>query len=237
MKSNVLWKIEEPRDSVLAECGLRSPPILMCQPCSVCAYGNIYEDPLPLVLEWLPGSAVIGDFSWPGGGRVAVKKNVFDVIKNQCGDDVRGGAIGMVQDPRLERPKRPNRAKPRIWLPYDGPELIELISTYTVPLHDMTTQEVISRCTACGRERCQITGFQLKEHRWDSAKMVAVEYDRPRLEKQGVFLRRSDVTGHFVFRATGCPNWILCTDEFKHFIEEHGFTNIDFLEWGEIVDD
>jgi hypothetical protein len=38
-----------------------------------------------------------------------------------------------------------------------------------------------------------------------------------------------------IFRVAEFPGWILCTDEVKQLIESHGFTNVSFLEMGEVL--
>ncbi len=73
-------------------------------------------------------------------------------------------------------------------------------------------------------------------HRWDPQKQDLVPNWKPREPGKGLFISRSAIYGYPIFFAEEFSTPIFCTDEFKRFIEEHGFTNIDFLEWGEIVD-
>ena len=237
MNKGTLWYLKEPLDTSFAQAGGRSPdkrivPAL----CARCGRGARYVTPRPLILEWEPGADVIGDFTWPGGGRVAVKRTVFDILARKF-SGFHAENVEMVQDPKLKRPKRPaSRSKPRIWLPYTGPELVELWPDCPVPFLPATTFEVAWRCEDCGNEPLQLSGIELKMQRYDSDTGELVPDHHPRVPGKGVFVSASAVGDHPIFRLTESAGTILCTDEVKSFVLREGFTNVDFGEYGDVVE-
>jgi len=222
-------------ETPFARAGLRSPnrhvvPAL----CDSCGRGGRYERPKPLVFEWEPGSDIIGDFTWPFSSRVAVRRPVFDSLAREF-SGIHVEAVEMIQDPKLKPPKRrTSRSKPRVWLPYTGPELVELWPDREVPFLPETTIIVPLRCKNCGRELREISGFEVKAHRYDPRKGELVPDLQPRVPGQGVFVASSEVADP-IFRLQEFTEAIFCTDEVKSFIEREGFTNIDFLECGDVV--
>lgn len=234
--ANRIWLIDAIFDSSFAGCLHGSPPEIVNKPCSGCYEGATYTTPYPILMEWSPGSDRIGDFSWPGSGRCIVKASVFDIIVKRFAV-VRSGSVVMHQDPKLRLPKNKKRAKPRIWLPYEGPSLVEMIPEHRAPIHSRTTWEPSTQCQVCGKWGKQLTGPEWKMHRWDQQKQDLVPNWKAREPGKGLFISRSAIAGYPILWAEEFSTPIFCTDEFKHFIEDQGFTNIDFLEWGEIVDD
>lgn len=233
MNRGTIWKLVEPFDTRYAQCGLRSPARVTSNPCAHCTIGQTYELPMPLVFEWEVGSDTIGDFAWPGLGRVAVTQRVLSVLAEVS--SVEGGDIDMIQDPKLKRPKNPRRAKPRVWLPYTGPELRELIvphHTHTLP---ETTFDIVKRCAICGRERRNLVGVEVKQHKWSTEIEDLVPIRTPRAPGQGLFVSGADVRKAGLFRVHELPVPILCTDAIKAKLEEAKLTNLDFLEYGEAL--
>ena len=133
MSTSNIWQLWEPLDTPHAQCGLRSPPQVTHVPCTHCYLDATYELPTPLAFEWEAGSDRIGDFVWPGPWRAAVVTRVIDYLAKNKVPMIKAGTIEMVQDPRLKRPKSPRRAKPRVWLPYEGPTLVELVVEHREP--------------------------------------------------------------------------------------------------------
>jgi hypothetical protein len=166
---------------------------------------------------------------------VAVKKSVFDALARKF-RGIHTEPVDMVQDPRLRSPKRASaRNKPRVWLPYSGPELVELWLDHVTPFLPATTTQVDWHCDNCGREPRSITGVETKSHRYDQNKKDLVPDVHPRAHGQGVFVAAANVKDHPIFRLEEFSGSILCTDKVKSFIESEGFTNVDFLEYGDVV--
>jgi len=235
-KKNAIWTLHKIVESPFAECLHGSPREVLTKPCANCFEGATFKISYPIVIEWIPGSDILGDFTWPGEGRAVVKFSVYNAVQSRF-PMVRFDSVQMMQDPKLRIPKNKRRAKPRIWLPYEGPELIELIPTYRAPVHPSTTWEFSSLCETCGKSSKMLAGAESKMQRWDQKRQVLVPNWKAREPGKGLFISRSAIAGYPIFWAEEFSTPIFCTDEFKHFIEDRGFTNIDFLEWGEIVDD
>ncbi len=234
MSTAKVWKIAEPMDSRFARCDLRSPERVLDPPCKKCGLGDKYVMPTPLQFEWEAGSDQIGDFVWPGRGRVAVIEAVVSFLVGKT-VSVKAGPIEMVQDPKLKRPKSLRRSKPRVWLPYEGPALVELVVEHHVGILPETTTEVSSKCAQCGREARELTGVEVKQHLWSPEIMDLVPHHVPRIPGQGVFVARADVVTAGLFRLAQFPYAIFCTDEVKALLEGAQFTNLDFLECGDVV--
>lgn len=231
-----IWCVDSAFESNFAECGIRSPWETQNRPCLSCYKGATTIIPYPLVIEWLPGSNVVGDFSWPGCGRAIIKKRISDdMLKRFSMLELR--EIEMIQDHHLRVPKNKSKAKQRVWLPYDGEPLVELVPLCCFPESPRTTNRVAFRCDVCGRETTQLEGFELKEHRWDQIKQDLVPYMKPREAGRGLFISRNFVKDCPIFRVESFLSSIFCLNEFKNFIEDQGYTNIDFLEYGEVSDD
>ncbi len=236
MNSNTIWKLHRAFDTAFAECLHGSPRETIAKPCPKCYADATYRVPYPILIEWSPGSDVLGEFIWPGDGRIIVKMCVFETIQARF-PVVRSDTVQMMQDPKLRIPKNKKRARARIWLPYDGPPLVELIPTYRTRVHPKTTWELSDPCEVCGKSSKRLIGFEEKMHRWDQQKQDLVPNWKAREPGKGLFISRSAIAGYPIFFVEELSTPIFCTDEFKHFIEEQGFTNIDFLNWGELVDE
>ena len=231
-----LWRLIEQLETPYAEAWLRSPARhVKPAACDYCGRGAEYEDPRPLVIEWEAGSDVVGDFVWPGGGRVAAQRRVFDIMTANL-RGIEPGSVEMVQDPKLKRPTRKTRrTRPRVWLPYEGPELVELWVQRSVHTAPGTAIEPKKPCPKCGHEAWTWSGVEVKQHIWDKEQMKLVPLFIPRDPERGLRIRASDVEGASIFRTIEFPNGILCTDAVRELIERERFTNVDFLDYGDLV--
>jgi hypothetical protein len=194
--------------------------------------GNVYEMPVPLVLEWEVGSDTVGDFTWPSGGRVAVKQSAFEAMATRLPDLI-SAPVEMVQDPKLKVPKRKSRSKPRVWLPYQGPPLVELVVDRFVQLLPETTTELVSRCEVCGSESRKLVGVEVKQHKWDPSRQDLVSLVIPRVIGKGLFVPEASAESAPFFRSKDFPQPILCTEKARDLILSLRLTNVDFLEYGE----
>jgi hypothetical protein len=169
----------------------------------------------PLIIEWEPGSDVIGDFTWPGFNlEVVVSQKVKEAFEVQF-PEVGFASIQFWQNPRLTRPALPNkRTKPRVWLPYSGSDLWEIIPQKWFHLDcDKSNVVVEKQCSTCGKiiykKRSWTDRFVIDDSSWE---------------------------GENIFRIYEYPGPIYCTEDAKIFIEKSGFSNIRFSEEGEIRD-
>ena len=188
-----------------------------------------------LTIEWMPGADVIGDFSWDESGTWPILQ---EQVLNELAARFRGFAaapVEMTESPKVRRPQRiTKRTKPRVWLPYTGPTLHQLWITKIVPIDlEKSTVRLVRQCATCGRERYELCGAEHKEPYWDREQRVYVRLRKPRDPGEGLFVREIDLERVDMFRVKEFDGWKCCTDRAKDFIEEHGYTNVDFMELGE----
>lgn len=183
----------------------------------------------PLIIEWEPGSDLVGDFTWPGvNSEVIVKESVANVLHAA---DVPGFELGPVHMQENSEPAKRRSKKPQITLPYSGPQLWELWVPVRVNIdRERTTIEEIKRKD--GTVDHKLIGYQHEETSWDQLRMELIKQMHQRVEGQGLFVPTT--TG--IFRVEEYPGFILCTDAVKRLIEEHDFTNVSFLEMGDVID-
>jgi hypothetical protein len=106
----------------------------------------------------------------------------------------------------------------------------------------LTTATLARRCQICGYERWQLEGHEQWEHevqiqRSGGTIIGYVDHmvHHPRVSGKGLYLRAADLAGADLFGVYEFPGWILCTERVKEFIEEQQFTNVTFLETGELI--
>jgi hypothetical protein len=234
MTESKLWALQQPHDSTFAWCWLRSPPEEIEEPCGQCQIRTVYRESYPLELEWEVGSDQVGDFSWPGGGRIAVTATVARELCRRF-PGLGTGPVNMIQDPRLRRPKTRRPAKPRVWLPYEGPPLVELLVTTFMPALPGTTTKVRHRCAHCGAEARSLIGVEEKGHRWDIRQEKLRVFHRRRRPGQGLYLAKRNLGRAGILRCTSFPQAIVCTDEARDVIVRLGPSNVDFIEFGSLL--
>ena len=189
--------------------------------CAAC--GNRF-DVDPLRVEWDEGSEKIADFV-SARAHVVVREAVLDEIATVC-RGWRKGAVEMPDHPNLRRPLAPGRgAKRRVWLPYEGPQLVELVPTLDVEILPQSTVVIDWSCQTCGR--IVYKAFNGIERR-DSRTFT------PRVAGQGLFFENRLLTGAVIFRPK-YSGLLLCSDGAREFIQSRGYSNIEFLEVGELV--
>lgn len=166
----------------------------------------------PLVIEWLPGSDQVGDFTWPGS-EVVVSERVRQEFESRF-RAFEFHEVQMYQDPKLKRPQRvTKRTKPRVWLPYEGPPIWDLQPTvWCSLLIEQSGLKLLGVCPGCG--------VQL--------------YERPPLETRFLIVDPTTWRGEDVFRIREYPGQIFCTETVKTLVEDRGFTNVGFRFDGEI---
>lgn len=190
--------------------------------CPVC---NLVDEP-PLLLEWDDGGDQIADFVHCGA-RCLLRRTVAEQIVTRF----EGAAIRAVQyidHPKLYRPKGRTK-RVRVWLPYDGPELVELVWTRRVVASPLSTMRIKKQCPACGS--VSLDGAYACEgiETWQGL------VHTPRDPTRGIFVSKDQMAGSDFcwIRGTGRR---LFTDRVKEFLEAQKFTNLRFLEIGNVIE-
>ena len=83
-----------------------------------------------------------------------------------------------------------------------------------------------------GVQHFEVSGVQHLEQIWDQERAELVTVLHPRVEGKGVIVPQAQG----IFRVREFPAWVFCTDDVKRLIEEHGFTNVSFLEMGDTLE-
>jgi hypothetical protein len=168
----------------------------------------------PLIIEWESGSDMIGDFIWPGFDDELV---IAQKVKDDFGGRFREIEFGMVefwQNPRLKRPtKIMHRSKPRIWLPYAGPPLWDVLPKSWCHLDLLQSNvTIVKECLTCGK----------------------VIYKTPPSPQRNLVIDPATWSGEGIFHIHEYPRWIFCTELVKESVEKARFNNVSFLEDGVI---
>jgi hypothetical protein len=219
-----IWVFYDPSDHAYAQAGLRgtwTPP---------------EEGPerriQPLIIEWEPGSDVIGDFTCTGfGSGWVVTEEVGEMLLARFkGFEL--GPVEMIQDPKLKRTRQiTRRAKRRVWLPYDGPPLYEVWATHQVkPDLDRSTLANVRRDEGTDELCYDVEGEERIEYSGVFPDLCRKRV--PREQGKGIYVVEADLDGADIFDIEGC-GWIFCTHSVREFIIEQQFTNVDFFEMGE----
>lgn len=186
-----------------------------------------------LVIEWEPGSDVVGDFTWVNADEVAVTERVgAALLEHFRGFEL--GPVEMVQDPKLKRPRQlTRRGRRRIWLPYQGPPLRYLLVTAQVSADlERSTLTPQGIHPDYGYMRYQVEGHGHLE--WHGRYPDPVETVRvPRQPGKGVYIAAAALEGADIFRVVQLPGWTFCIDAVRQLIIDSQFTNMDFFEMGE----
>jgi hypothetical protein len=184
----------------------------------------------PLIVEWEPGSTVIGDFNVDFWG-VFVKREVADELIRL---GVRGFEPGPVEV-RENSERRKRKAKNRVTFPYEGPPLAELWVTKWVRMDpERTTYEF--ETLSDGTARKVLVGTERKETDWNRETFESTDRWIPREPGKGLYVKASELGGCQLLAvyefSVGRP---VCTDEFKKLVESKGYTNVAFREIGEVI--
>ncbi len=170
----------------------------------------------PLIIEWEPGSNVVGDFTWPGFNTdLVVSQRVREQFEKHF-HALEFWSVEFWQSPKLKKPtKMTNRSLSRIWLPYEGPTLWDVILNSWCHLDHLRSGISIEKiCSVCKR----------------------VVFNYP-IQRQGnLVVDPSTWSGEDIFHIHEYPGGVFCTERARELIFQAGFTNVGFAEDGIIPD-
>lgn len=225
-----IWRFSDPGNNRYASAGRRGSWTASDGVCPECGSSR-QQRAQPLIIVWELGSDVVGDFVWPGfGSEVVVAERVFDALESNFAGFERG-PVEMIEEPELAR----DRGR-RVTLPYEGPGLFELWTTAWVDVDlEHSTIRLDWRCAACGTERWTIDGVEHWDSVFDQREQTLEPTRVRRLPNAGIYVRQEELDAVDIFRVAQAPAWVLCTDAVRELIHERRFTNVDFLEIGETI--
>jgi hypothetical protein len=190
--------------------------------CKECGRGWVVRRS-PLIIRWQTpgrwdeGSDTVPDFNWLGLSGVMVTQRVRDYLEGKV-TGIEFGPVEMLDDPKLHRPKRmTKRTKRRIWMPYEGPPVWDLIvpNACRVDLA-LSKQGDFRICPSCGRK-------DFSQISWD--KMMSP-----------MFVHRSDWQSVDFFRTEESNALVYVTEHAKEVLEAGQFTNLLVKRAGKFID-
>ena len=222
MQKRLVWSLGGRDDSGFAELeSVYIPPTTVhCEQCG--------RKELPLLsLIWEDGSDRVADFT-QAGGRLVVQRHIGETLRERF-SGVGTRPVTFVDHPNTRRPAASSRRrKKRVWLPYEGPELCELVATRFALLATSSTVELHGVCSLCGYARWgEIWGVE--EVRGPRGTTLATR----RAPGGGVVVLDAAIPDPGLFGLAGLSQ-LFCTDEVRRFVEMSNFNNVEFLEYGEV---
>jgi hypothetical protein len=141
----------------------------------------------------------------------------------------------MTQKEGLKKPKNPNSGTKRIWLPYDGPIWYDLWVDQFISM-DLNKSSIhyLPKEPHKEKNNFEIIGHEQIDSYRDPGTNEIVYKKTPRTPGLGIYINKKMLGSLDFFRITECCNWIFCTDPVHDYILEKKYTNVDFLEMGEI---
>ncbi len=184
-----------------------------------------------MVIEWAPpidkyspGSDVIADFYIVGylPLSIMISDRCYHFLVESEFRSFDFGPIHMFQDPKLKRPIRPTvRTKKRVWLPYLGPPLHELLVTGNAKVDCDVNHVEVSEHLVCSRCQRYQKVFQrpsnmapwiVRHADWDGTDMFRLSFPDPDFNAELCFV----------------------TEKLKNALLAEGFTNVGFEPHGYI---
>jgi hypothetical protein len=224
-----IWLIDNPADYTNYA---RATQVNMWTDLKIDAEGNID----PLIMEWEPDSDIVADFTWPALASKIVVTEVVGVALLERFHGFKLGPVEMVQNTPLEKLQRQcQRGKKRVLLPYEGPKLVNLFVTkwVNVDLKRSSLQKEVLNTT--GKIRYTAEGVEEYYSRWNPETKDLSHFHNPRVPGKGVFVDNSELNDADIFHIHEIPAFIFCTDPVKVFIEDKGYSNVRFLEYGDVM--
>ncbi|MEZ4711501.1 MAG: hypothetical protein R3A44_30185 [Caldilineaceae bacterium] len=227
-----IWRIINPRDYQFAQASLRNvwssaDEHVLCPNCNSSGQKRIP----PLIIEWQEGSDVIGDFTWTELSQHAIATSrVFEQLQKKFGNFI-AGPVEMVE--KHQKSKLQSK-QPGVLLPYRGPQLFEIWISDFVSI-DMIRSNVVlkQQCDTCGRITYQIEGVELHKHQWNKDLKRLEDVHESRQQGKGLYIEEHLLLRKDIFRIHEFPDWLLCTNAVKDFIDSERYSNVGFLEYGE----
>ena len=179
-----------------------------------------------LVLEWEPGATAVGDFTLAFPRGVVVTERVAVELSAQF-EGITFGPVCFYEDPKLVRTKKIK--VPQIRLPYVGPPLSYIYPEAEVPPNLSQSSFDIDEKNQKDGALGNLMGVERVE--WVERRPKLVE----RIPGKGLFVDKHDVGGIDIFRVLDFPNWIFCADRVRRYVLDKGYTNVGFLEMGNVL--
>jgi hypothetical protein len=172
----------------------------------------------------------VGDFVWSGFDDETIARDEILTAFRAHFSGFELGPVEMIEDPEMPLPER---RKPRVRLPYEGPPLSELWVTSSARLdRGRSSVELERKCRTCSTEYWEVYGVEHWESHYDPDGNSLIRSKTERHPGAGIFVDESQLAGADLFRLREFPSWIFCTDSVREFVEKQSYSNVAFLEMG-----
>jgi hypothetical protein len=190
----------------------------------------------PLIMEWEPDSNCVGDFTWPALDKdIVVTENTGKALLQRFKGIVLGPVemIQNIQPEIIEKEKK--KGIKRIILPYTGPKLYNMYVSNWVDI-DFEKSSYSIELDDNGNEIYNIEGIERIEAKYDRLEKKITKQRINRDQSKGIFINYVDLSGVEIFRINQAPASVFCTDNVKVFIEARNYSNVQFLEVGDMLE-
>ena len=178
---------------------------------------------LAATVEWDVGYDVIGDFMHCGGRVIAHREIISELVTRFCGACEVKAKFSL---PQAEPANAKKKTKKKDVMPDLYPEIAVLHISKEIDPLPQSTVSFSDRCSGCGSYHIEsLTGVE----QWD------LRAHTPRVDGSGLFVRSEDLDGCDFFRPRH-SGYVLCTDRVREFVLERGYTNVRFLEFGNVIE-
>lgn len=241
-----IWSVDEPVETAFAA----------AQSLSGCNRADpeealVYPEVNRLEVGWLKGSDIVGDFVFCEPGLLVRQTCATLLLKSF--PELKQGDFSFIDRRQLGLWRRQNVGlRKRVTLPYAGPKLVRILVDAQVHPDLEHSSFRLQRFKRDPDEQYVHLGKTITEdieYRFSGFERVELDssgetYKRiKRRRGKGIFVRKRDLKGRHFFRIySGSPAVfyntfaaLFCTDVGKAFIEERGFSNVAFREYGELV--
>ena len=180
----------------------------------------------PLIIRWDGHAKVAGDFTFPTMNDVMTKRTVGEELLQA---KLKGFELGPVEV-RNRDGKTPRRVLPTGL----AHEFAEIVIKKIVPLEK--TQSKYTTELNRGKIYYKMPGLaHTKLETWNPETGRMDEIYVPREKGKGFFVPEDILDGCDLFRVSEFEGRSLCTDRFRDYVLKRGYTNVSFLEVGDII--
>lgn len=180
----------------------------------------------PLIIRWDGQAKVAGDFTFPTDKDVMLKRSVGEEL---LAAGFRDFVLGSVEI--RNRDQKTLRRNLPLGLAY---EFAEILIRKLVPL-EKTKSTFVTELNR-GKIYYKMPGLaHTKLENWDAKTGHMDIIFVPREKGKGFFVPESLLAGCDIFQVSEFEGRFLCTDRFKEYVVKRGYTNVSFLEVGDVI--
>ena len=181
----------------------------------------------PLIVKLDSQTRLFGDFTFP-----SVISDVM--VRRVVGEELlRTGFLGFDLGP-VQLQAKPGKVSRNVALEELSGEFAEILIKKIIPLEK--TKSIFTTESSMGKTYFKMPGVaHFESDNWNPEIPHLERILIPRETGKGFFIPESALDGCDVMRVSHFEAWSLCTDRFRDFVLKRGYTNVAFLEVGDVV--